>query len=458
MVTGIDAAAGEGPSGLKGADFGDFLWGAATAAYQIEGAASEDGKGPSIWDDFSRRGKIKHGHSGDVAADHYHRVKEDVTLMKSLGLQAYRFSISWPRILPDGTLRGGVNRRGIDFYRFLCQELLAAGIRPFATLYHWDLPLALEERGGWAARDVTAHFADYAALAAGELGDLVNDWIILNEPFIFTLLGYGIGQHAPARYGTGRFLAASHHALLAQGLAARAMNAARSGLVLGTTVSTLAGEPATARAKDERALERQDAFFNRLYVDPVFGRGYPTETLPFLNKIERFIRDGDMETIQTPFRFLGINHYSRAVAKNAWWMPYVHFWQKRPPRTAVRTEMGWEVHPPGLYQILQKFGDYPEIPELYITENGAAFADVVSRDGRVHDPERTRYLNDYLTEALRAKRDGAPLRGYFVWSLLDNLEWREGYARRFGIVHVDFETLKRTIKDSGLWYRDLIAR
>ena len=445
-------------SRLRGSDFGDFLWGAATASYQIEGAATDDGKGPSIWDDFSRRGKIKHGHRGNVAADHYHRMPQDVALMKSLGLSAYRFSISWPRVLPDGTLRGGINQRGLDFYRRLCEQLQDAGIRPFATLYHWDLPLALQKNGGWASRDVTAHFADYAALVARELGDAVKDWIVLNEPFIFTFLGYGIGQHAPARCGLGRFLAASHHALLGQGLAARAMQAARSGLNLGTTVSTLAGQAATDSSKDRGALARQDAFFNRLYVDPVFGRGYPTDTLPFLQKMERYIRPEDLDTIKTPFRFLGINHYSRAVARNAWWMPYVHFWQKRPPKSATRTEMGWEVHPPGLYQIIKKFAAYPEIPELYVTENGAAFADVVGPDGRVEDPFRTEYIHDYISEALRAKQEGARLRGYFVWSLLDNLEWREGYAKRFGIVHVDFETQKRTIKNSGLWYRDMIAR
>ncbi len=442
----------------NGSDFGDFLWGAATAAYQIEGAAALDGKGLSIWDDFSRRGKIKHGHRGDVAADHYHRVPEDVAIMKALGLRAYRFSISWPRLLPDGTRRGGVNEKGIAFYRRLCEELHASGIRPFATLYHWDLPLELERRGGWLNRDTAAHFADYAALCAQRLGDIVRDWIVLNEPFIFTMLGYGVGHHAPGRFGFRKFLAASHHALLAQGLAARAMQASHSGLVLGTTISTLAGDSASDRPADVHALERQDALFNRLHIDPVFGRPYPVETLPSIRRIERYAKDGDMETIRFPFAFLGINHYSRAVARNAWWMPYVRFWQKRTPRRALRTDMGWEVYPPGIYQVIQKFAGYPEIPALYITENGAAFPDTVTTEGRIHDTLRTQYLKDYLAQVLRAKREGAPVKGYFVWSLLDNLEWREGYAKRFGIVFVDFATQKRTVKDSGLWYRDLISR
>ncbi len=440
-------------------DFGDFLWGAATASYQIEGAAKADGKGPSIWDEFSRRGKIKRKETGDVACDHYNRVDEDIGLMKELGLQAYRFSISWPRILPDGTLAGGVNQAGLDFYKRLAEKLREAGIRPWATLYHWDLPQALEEKGGWLWRDTTKHFADYAALCVRELGDVVDDWIVLNEPFVFTLLGYGIGFHAPGRYGLSKFMGASHHAMLAQGLAARAMREERKDIHLGTTVSTLAGEAKSQREKDLAALRRQDAFFNKLYVDPVFGRGYPREDLPVLRKMDKYIQPGDMELVQYPFDFLGVNHYSRAVAYSARFVPWLGFLQKRPPRGAERTDMGWEVHPPGLRRVLTQFGEYPEIPALYVTENGSAFpGDVVTPDGRVHDEARERYLRNYLAQALLAKQDGAPLKGYFVWSLLDNLEWREGYSKRFGIIHVDFKTLKRTIKDSGLWYKEFLKR
>lgn len=444
-------------SSVQASDFGNFLWGAATAAYQIEGAHDKDGKGPSIWDKFSARGKIKHGHKGDQACDHYHRWQTDIEIMQSLRLQAYRFSISWPRVLPDGTLAGGVNGPGLDFYKKLCERLLKANIRPFVTLYHWDLPQALEQKGGWTNRETAGHFADYAGLLAKELGGLVNDWIVLNEPLIFTLLGYGLGHHAPGRYGVGKFLAASHHAMLAQGLAARALAAQNSAFNIGTTISTLAGHAASQKARDVLALDRQDAFFNRLYVDPVFGRDYPWITLPFLRKLERWILPDDMDTVRYPFAFLGINHYSRAVARRAWWMPYVRFRQKRPARGAERTDMGWEVHPPGLYQVLKQFGEYPEIPALYVTENGAAYPDTVAPDGSVHDAHRTRYLQDYIAQALRAKQDGVNLKGYFAWSLFDNLEWKEGYSKRFGIVHVDFATQKRTVKDSGLWYRDFIG-
>ena len=441
----------------RAADFGDFLWGAATASYQIEGAHTADGKGPSIWDEFSRRRKIKHGHTGNVACDHYHRYPEDIALMSELGLQSYRFSIAWPRLLPDGTLAGGVNQAGIDFYRKLITALREAGIRPYATLYHWDLPLALEKRGGWTWRDITRHFADYAALCVKSFGDLVDDWIVLNEPFVFVFTGYGVGYHAPGRMGLRSFLSASHHAMLAQGLGARAMAAERSGMHVGTTVSTLAGYTARDRPADHAALDRQDAFFNRLYVDPVVGRGYPVDSLPVLRKMERFIQNGDMETVRYPFDFWGINHYSRAVVRNAWWVPWLRIWQKRMPREATRTAMGWEVYPPGLHQVLMKFAGYPEIDELYVTENGAAFDDTVGADGAVNDPERKRYFQQYLAQALRAKQDGAPLKGFFYWSLLDNLEWREGYAKRFGIIRVDHETQQRTIKDSGLWYKEFLA-
>ena len=447
------------PSELRGSSFGqDFAWGAATAAYQIEGAWNADGKGPSIWDEFSRKGKIRNRDRGDEACDHYHRFAQDVALMRELGLGAYRFSISWPRLLPEGTLSGGVNRKGLDFYRRLAEALLEAGIKPWATLYHWDLPLALEQRGGWASRDIVNWFSDYAALCVRELGDLIPNWIVLNEPFIFLLLGYGIGYHAPSRRGLRRFLRASHYTLLAQGRAARAMQAEKSGLHLGTTVSTLAGYPASDSPKDLAALASHDAFFNRLYVDPVFGRGYPAGELPMLRGVDRYVEANDLQEIQFPFQFLGINHYSRKIVRRAWWMPYLRFRELRPAKTAVKTAMGWEIHPEGLFQILQKFGSYGEIPALYITENGAAFPDVVSSDGKVHDPERIRYLEGYLTQALRAKNEGVNLKGYFVWSLLDNLEWREGFAKRFGIIHVDFETKKRTPKDSAAWYAAMIRR
>lgn len=436
----------------------DFIWGAATAAYQIEGGAQSDGKGPSIWDDFAHRGKIKNRDTGDIACDHYHRMEADVDLMQSLGLQAYRFSISWPRILPDGTLAGGINRSGLDFYDRLTDRLLAAGIRPFATLYHWDMPLALERNGGWLNRDIAHHMADYAACCVSRLGDRVKDWIILNEPFVYCVLGYGIGYFPPGRIGLRKFLRASHHTLLAQGTTARAMRAANSNLILGTTISTVAGEPISQKRAHLRALRRHDAFFNRLYVDPVFGRGYPVQELPFLKKIERFAKPDDMEIIQYPFDFLGLNHYTRKIVRSARWLPWMGFRELKPHKAAEVTDMGWEVYPEGLYAILKEFAAYPEIPALFITENGAAFADTVSADGNVHDAARQRYLQEYIRMVLKAKSEGVPIKGYFVWSLLDNLEWREGYAKRFGIIHVDFASQKRTLKDSALWYRDFISK
>ncbi|MCB1139180.1 MAG: beta-glucosidase [Leptospiraceae bacterium] len=441
---------------LKASDFGDFTWGAATAAYQIEGAHDADGKGPSIWDDFSVRGKIRKKQTGNVACDHYHRMKEDVALMKHLGLQAYRFSVSWPRVLPDGTASGGINQAGLDFYNRLVDELLANDIQPYVTLYHWDLPLELERKGGWLNRDIADDFAGYARIMVDALGDRAKHWIILNEPFVFLLLGYGIGYFPPQKRGPAKFARASHYTMLAQGKAARAMAAARSDIKIGTTISTLAGEAASNAPRHQKALRRHDAFFNRLYVDPVVGRGYPFEDLPFLRKMEKAILPDDMDLIQYPFDFLGINHYSRKTVRSAWWMPYLKFWEHKPLRDVEITSMGWEVSPPGIYQILKKFGDYPEIPALYITENGAAYIDRVEADRSIHDRERKRYIQSYLEQCLKAKTEGVNLRGYFVWSLLDNLEWKEGYDKTFGIVHVDFETQKRTIKDSGLWYRSFL--
>lgn len=451
-------------AGLRASEFGpDFLWGAATAAYQIEGGHDADDKGPSIWDDFSRRGKIAHGHSGDVACDHYNRVSEDVDLMQELGLQAYRFSISWPRVLPNGTVAGGINEAGFDFYKRLCDELQSRGIRPFATLFHWDLPLALQQSyGGWLDRKIVDHFAEYAALCAHKLGDHIKDWIILNEPFIFLLLGYGVGYFPPSRIGLRKFLKSSHHALLAQGRAARAMDTVRPDLQLGTTNSTLAGYLDRDTAANRKALARHDALFNRLYVDPVVGRGYPMDVLPVLRKMEKYILPGDMAEVAYDFAFHGINHYSRKIVRSARYIPWLGFRERAVTKDAPRTAMGWEVYPPGLHQILMKFSEYPEIPALYVTENGSAWHDTLTVDAegrrQVHDPERTRYLQDYLAQCRKAWREGGKLKGYFAWSLMDNLEWVEGYDRRFGIVHVDFDNDQtRTIKDSGLWYRQFLA-
>lgn len=440
---------------MNGAEFGNFLWGAATSAYQIEGAATADGKTASIWDTFShRRRKIKQGHHGDIACDHYNRMPGDIGLMQQLGLQAYRFSLSWPRILPS--LSAGANSRGLDFYNRLVDQLLAAGIRPFVTLYHWDLPQYLQDSGGWANRDIIGRFEDYAGVCAKALGDRVKDFIVLNEPMIFLTLGYLLGLHAPGKRSVSGFFAASHHALLAQAAAARLVRATVKDARVGTTISTTAAYPATDKRRDILAAHRFDTLYNTFYLDPVVGRGYPTDHFPVLRKIEKHIRGGDMEALRFDFDFWGLNTYTRKIVKYSRFIPYIHWRELKNPPGSKETSLKWEIYPQGIYDLLMKLAAYPEIREIMVTENGAAFTDTVGQ-GRVADDYRIDYFKGYLSEVLRAKREGANITGYFAWSLMDNFEWAEGYAPRFGLIHVDYETQKRTIKDSGYWYRDFIS-
>lgn len=436
-------------------DFGGFLWGAATSAYQIEGACQADGKLPSIWDVFShRRGKIKNRHTGDTACNHYHLWREDLALLKELGLGAYRFSLSWPRLVRTD---GSANERGFDFYRRVLDELKKHGIRPFVTLYHWDLPQYLEERGGWAHRDIVGHFTDYAAMVANKLRDWIGDFIVLNEPMIFLTLGYLLGVHAPGKRSFKKFFAASHYALLAQASAARALRALASHARIGTVISTTAVYPVRQSMRDLLAAHRFDVLYNTFYLDPVVGRNYPTAHFPFLRRIERFIRPGDMEALRFDFDFWGINHYTRKVVRYSRIIPIIHWRELKSPAAARTNCMGWEVYPEGLYDLLKKFSAYPEIRELIVTENGYAANDQLVA-GRVHDPERIDYHREYLAQLLRAKREGVNVTGYFAWSLLDNFEWAEGFNPRFGLIYVNYLTQKRTIKDSGYWLRDFIAR
>jgi beta-glucosidase len=441
--------AGTGSSGSFPAD---FVWGAATSAYQIEGAVDEGGRGESIWDRFSATpGKIANGDTGRVACDSYHRHAEDVRLMRELGLTGHRFSIAWPRVLPDG--RGAVNEAGLDFYERFVDELLSSGIEPFVTLYHWDLPQALEDLGGWPERSTVDAFVEYVDVVASRLGDRVRHWITQCEPWVVSRLGYGSGEHAPGRASEAEALAAAHHVLLSHGRAAEALRAASSQARVGLAIDLVSFHPATGSAADAEAVARSDALRNRFILDPVLRAHYPSEVLEDSPDALPPIEEGDLRSIATPLDFLGVNYYTRLVVRAD---P-----AGGPPQTtrvagAQRTQMGWEVYPDGLYELLVRLRDEYGVPELYVTENGAAFADRLV-DGVVDDPRRVSYLQGHLSAVEHAIADGVPVRGYFVWSLLDNFEWTFGYSRRFGIVYVDFETLERIPKASYGWYRDFIA-
>ena len=437
-----------------------FLWGAATSSYQIEGAWVEDGKGESIWDRFAHTpGKVRDGSNGDVACDHYHRWREDVALMKSLNLQAYRFSIAWPRILPKG--RGLINPEGVDFYNRLVDELLAANITPFATLYHWDLPQALQEQGGWTVRSTAEAFAEYADVISRALGDRVKNWITINEPWCVGFLSHQIGEHAPGMQDWDAALRASHHVLLAHGLAVPELRRNSKEAQVGITLNFTVSESATGKPEDYHAARAFDGYFNRWFLDPVCGRRYPADMVEFytrqglLSDHPDFIHSGDMETIAAPTDFLGVNYYTRSVFKagSDGLMPE----NDEEHSTLERTEMNWEIYPQGLYNLLCRLHFGYQLPKLYITENGCSYSDGPSADGQVVDTRRLRYLHDHFVAVHRAIQAGVPLAGYFVWSLMDNFEWAHGYLQRFGMVWVDYETQRRIPKQSALWYRDVIA-
>ncbi|MCD9873393.1 GH1 family beta-glucosidase [Streptomyces guryensis] len=443
-----------------------FRFGAATAAYQIEGAHDEDGRGPSVWDTFSHTpGRTLAGANGDTAADHYHRHREDVRLLHGLGVDDYRFSVSWPRLLPGGT--GAVNAKGLDFYDRLIDELLTAGIAPTVTLYHWDLPQALEDRGGWRVRDTAEAFAAYAALAAERYGDRVHRWITLNEPYCSAFVGYAEGRHAPgAREGRGA-LAAAHHLLVGHGLAVRALRAAGDQEV-GITLNLDRVHAASDRPEDLAARRRAETLHNDLWAEPLFAGRYPAHEAETWAGLADgpWRQPGDLSLIGTPLDFVGLNYY-RPICVSA--APHREPDPER--RTAVdvgvaetdpygtrHTTMGWPVVPSAFTELLCDLHvRYAHLPPIWITENGSAEADTVTPDGLVHDPERTRYLADHLQAVADALASGVDVRGYFVWSLLDNFEWARGYDQRFGLVRVDYGTQTRTPKDSYRWYRDLIT-
>lgn len=439
------------------ADFGpDFLWGVATASYQIEGAPNQDGKSPSIWDTFAHTpGKIKTGENGDLACDFYHRYAEDIALIQQMHMQVNRFSLSWPRIIPTG--RGAVNPRGLDFYERVIDRTLELGLQPWVTLYHWDLPQVLEDQGGWTNRDILGWFGEYVEACTRAFGDRVKHWMVLNEPFVFTTLGYMLGTHAPGRKGLGNYLPAIHHAALAQAEGGRIIRANVPGSSVGTTFSASHVEPLDASPWNRGAATRMDALVNRLFLEAALGLGYPWNTALILRGLQRYIRPGDLEKLAFDFDFVGLQTYFRMVVR---FSPLeLGTWAKETPhagRGHELTEMGWEVYPPDIYWLLKKFAGYKGVKRIIITENGAAFPDVVE-NGRVHDARRQTFIQDYLEQVLRAKREGVPVQGYLVWSLLDNFEWAEGYRPRFGLVHVDYTTQKRTLKDSGRWFQQFLA-
>ncbi|CAO0826060.1 GH1 family beta-glucosidase [Streptomyces microflavus] len=431
----------------------DFTWGVATAAYQIEGAVTEDGRSPSIWDTFSHTpGKIDNGDTGDVACDHYHRVPEDIGLIKQVGAEAYRFSLAWPRVVPDGD--GPVNKAGLDFYDRLVDGLLEAGVTPFATLYHWDLPQVLQDRGGWTVRETSEHFAAYASQVVERLGDRVKDWGTLNEPLCSAWIGHLEGRMAPGLTDLTAAVRASYHLHLGHGLAVQAIRAASSDARVGIVNNLSPIEPASTSEADLAAARRADGHINRWWLDPVLGRGYPQDMVE-LYGVELPVQPGDLETIAAPLDWLGLNYYFRQIVTADPSGRAPGFTQV-PVADARHTHMDWEVYADGLEQLLLRLTEEYGVERIYVTENGSAFQDTVAADGSVHDPERVRYLEEHLAACARAVAKGAPLAGYFAWSLLDNFEWAYGYDKRFGLVHVDYATQRRTVKTSGRRYAELV--
>ncbi|MFD3324895.1 GH1 family beta-glucosidase [Streptomyces sp. NPDC058701] len=431
----------------------DFAWGTATSAYQIEGAVKEDGRGPSIWDTFSHTpGKVDNGDTGDEACDHYHRWPQDISLMKQLGTNAYRMSIAWPRVVPDGS--GPVNARGLDFYDQVIDGLLEAGITPSVTLYHWDLPQALQDRGGWTVRETAEHLATYTTAVAERLGDRVTQWATLNEPLCSGWIGHLEGRMAPGLTDLTAAVRASYHLLLGHGLATQALRAAAPGARIGLVTNHSTVVPATDHPEDVAAAVRMDGHTNRWWLDPVYGRGFPTD-MQALYGVELPERPGDLDTIAAPLDWHGLNYYFPATVANDATGPVPFAREVRLP-DVPRTGLDWQIDANGIESLLLRLTHDYGVQKLYVTENGSAFPDTVGPDGSVDDPGRTAYLEQHLAACARAVRRGAPLAGYYAWSLLDNFEWAYGYDKRFGLVHVDYATQKRIVKTSGRRYADIL--
>ncbi|MEO6686471.1 MAG: GH1 family beta-glucosidase [Dyadobacter sp.] len=433
-------------------DFGvDFKWGTATAAFQVEGAVAEHGRGASIWDTFTRqKGKIKNGHHAEIACDFYNRYEADLELVADLGFKEFRFSISWSRILPDGT--GIINEKGIDFYKRIIDKCIALNIEPWITLYHWDLPQALEDRGGWKNREIVKWFSEYVSICADAFGGKVRNWIILNEPMAVAGLGYTTGMHAPGKKGLFNFLPVVHHLALCQAEGGRIVRDMVPGAYIGTALSCSHVQPFSQSPRDIRAAKRADAIMNRLFLEPCLGLGYPIDAFPFLKGISKFMLEGDAEKLAFDFDFIGLQNYFRVIVKHSYFAPVLWLEEvSARKRNVPLTAMGWEVAPDGMYEILKQFAKYPNIREIIISENGAAFDDVLE-NGEVQDHKRIQFFEEYLANILKAKNEGVKIGGYLAWSLLDNFEWAEGYGPRFGLVYVNYENQERIIKDSGKWF------
>ncbi len=444
-------------AGFTKADFGkNFLWGVATAAYQIEGAWDEDGKSPSIWDTFThKKGNIKTGENADVSCDFYHRYEEDLELLKSMNMDVFRFSISWSRILPYGT--GKVNQKGLDYYHRVIDKCLSLGIQPWITAYHWDLPQVLQDKGGWTNRDIVDWFAEFVGVLAKNYGDKVKNWMVMNEPAAFVGLGYMAGMHAPGERGLGKFMAAIHHSNLAMAEGGRILKANVPQGNIGSTWSCTAIEPKSNAKRHRNAARKADVLFNRIFIEPSLGMGYPFEDLKLIKRLKKYILPGDDEKLKFDWDFIGVQNYFRTVAKFSLWPPIM--WantvkgKKLVDNEEDLTQMGWEISPDGIYRIIKQYAEYGK--PMLVTENGAAFEDHVEGD-RVHDERRVKFYQDYIRKVLKAKQEGVDLRGYFAWTMMDNFEWAEGYHPRFGLIHIDFETQERRMKDSALWFREFL--
>ncbi|MXV52139.1 beta-glucosidase [Pedobacter sp. HMF7647] len=437
--------------------FGDqFSWGVSAAAYQTEGSHLSDGKGLSIWDVFSGiKGKINQNHHAQTACDFYNAYEGDIDLIRELNIPNFRFSVAWSRIFPAGT--GQINQKGIDHYNKVIDYCLEQNVEPWLTLYHWDLPHALELKGGWTNRDIVSWFLDYVELCANKFGDRVKNWMVLNEPLVFTGAGYFLGIHAPGRTGLKNFLPAVHHATLCQAQGGALLRDLLPEANIGTTFSCSLVEPFSQKQRDVNAAARVDALLNRLFIEPSLGLGYPYQDIPFLRQIEKYFQPDDADKLKFDFDFIGLQNYTREVVRYSLFTPYMHAklvgaLKRKVPVTAMK----WEVYPQSIYEMIKKFNGYNQVKKIIITENGAAFPDELV-NGEVDDPLRVSYLENYLSQVVKAKQEGLKIDGYFVWTLTDNFEWAEGYHPRFGLIYIDFDTQTRIIKSSGKWYRDFLA-